>query len=147
MNLVIEALSKAKEECDFDVLYIGANADGVPPYDWVHQTGPLKEVDVSKALQICNLMVCYYVDGISSRRGSAIAALDHGIPLISTVGRNTESIFKDVEFIHLLSSEPQWFLRDFSKAIKNFDWIDSAPIKEFYMRNFCWKKTFDKLID
>jgi len=57
----------------------------------VCSTGALSEGDVSVHLQACDLMLQPYPDGISTRRTSAMAALAHGIPLVSTIGWLTET--------------------------------------------------------
>ena len=50
----------------------------------VHWTGFLDEEEVSLYLKTADLMVLPYRDGISLRRGTLMAALAHGRPIIST---------------------------------------------------------------
>src|SRR5205823_9099897 len=52
----------------------------------VHWTGQLPHSNVSNLLSVCDLMMLPFVDGISTRRGSAAAALQHGLPLLTTRG-------------------------------------------------------------
>jgi glycosyltransferase involved in cell wall biosynthesis len=60
----------------------------------VHATGPLTNEDVSHHLAACDVMVQPYPDGISTRRTSAMAALSHGIPLVTTAGWLTEPLWE-----------------------------------------------------
>lgn len=50
----------------------------------VHWTGFLTEAAVSHHLHACDLLVMPYRDGVSLRRGTLMAALAHGRPLITT---------------------------------------------------------------
>ena len=50
----------------------------------VHWTGFLNDADVSHHLDACDLMVMPYRDGVSLRRGTLMAVLAHGRPLITT---------------------------------------------------------------
>ena len=53
-------------------------------------TGGLNPETLSCHLQACDLMVQPYPDGVSTRRSTAMAALSHGCPLVTTSGRLTE---------------------------------------------------------
>jgi glycosyltransferase involved in cell wall biosynthesis len=53
--------------------------------DRVHWSGFLPDVTVSAYLEAADIMVMPYRDGVSLRRGTLMAALAHGRPLITTV--------------------------------------------------------------
>lgn len=55
--------------------------------------GALSERDVSVHISACDLMLQPYPDGITTRRGSAMAPLSHGVPMATTVGALTESFW------------------------------------------------------
>ena len=50
-------------------------------------TGYLPSTEISAALLACDLVALPYRDGASSRRGTLMAALAHGRPIVSTLGR------------------------------------------------------------
>ncbi len=52
--------------------------------DRVHWSGYLKEHELSAYLNACDIMVMPYRDGVSLRRGTLMAILAHGRPLITT---------------------------------------------------------------
>jgi glycosyltransferase involved in cell wall biosynthesis len=52
--------------------------------DRVHTTGWLAADEVSAYLQACDLVALPYRDGASARRGSLLAALAHGLPIVTT---------------------------------------------------------------
>jgi glycosyltransferase involved in cell wall biosynthesis len=61
----------------------------------VRAAGDLTATQLSVHLAACDLMLQPYPDGISTRRTSAMAALAHGRPVVSTVGRLTEPLWTE----------------------------------------------------
>lgn len=59
----------------------------------VHATGPLAPAAVSRYLNACDVMLQPYDDGVSTRRGSMMAALAHRRPVVTTVGASTEPLW------------------------------------------------------
>jgi len=59
----------------------------------VHATGSLCPVELSSHLLACDLMLQPYPDGISTRRTSAMAAMAHGRPMVTTSGHLTEGFW------------------------------------------------------
>ena len=58
-------------------------------------TGRLTERDLSHHIAACDLMLQPYPDGISSRRTSAMVALSHGRPIVTTSGWLTEPLWAE----------------------------------------------------
>lgn len=52
----------------------------------VRGTGPLDIGSLSHHLQACDVMLQPYADGVSGRRTTTISALEHGVPVATTVG-------------------------------------------------------------
>jgi glycosyltransferase involved in cell wall biosynthesis len=85
----------------------------------VFSTGALPEADVSAHIAACDVMLQPYPDGISARRTSAMAALAHGVPMVSTRGWLTEAMWEtsgavalvDVEDPKSLATEAERLLR------------------------------------
>ena len=46
-------------------------------------------------------MIQPYPDGVSTRRGSTMMALAHGIPLVTNSGRLTENIWREYRAVHM----------------------------------------------
>lgn len=61
----------------------------------VYASGALTAKDVSRHISACDLMLQPYQDGVSSRRGSLMAALAHGCPVVTTNGAATESLWAE----------------------------------------------------
>ncbi|MFZ4713412.1 MAG: hypothetical protein ACOYL6_06860 [Bacteriovoracaceae bacterium] len=103
-------------------------------------TGYLRENEVSRELQGLDLFLAYFVDGLSTRRGSVMAALEHGVPVISTLGLDTDPELLNHHFIQLLSIEKEQFKKSLKLAIKQTNQNSKNEIQEFYKTNFSWKK-------
>jgi glycosyltransferase involved in cell wall biosynthesis len=56
-------------------------------------SGRLNAGEVSSFLRACAVLIQPYPDGITTRRTSAMAGLQHGVPTVSTSGALTESIW------------------------------------------------------
>ena len=62
------------------------------PFKAIESPIPSKAAAAIKAFDI---FLSPYTDGISTRRGSVIAALQHGIPVVTTETDETDGVFKD----------------------------------------------------
>ena len=71
----------------------------------VHATGELAMDALSRHLNACDMMIQPYADGISSRRTSAMASLQHGVPIISTSGQLTEPLWAESGAVALVQVE------------------------------------------
>lgn len=67
----------------------------------VHATGTLAARCLSLHLSACDVLVQPYVDGVSSRRTSMMVGLSHGLPIVTTSGRLTESLWAGSEAVML----------------------------------------------
>ena len=63
--------------------------------------GDLPADHVSRYLSACDVMVQPYPDGVSTRRTSAMAALAHGRPLVTTAGRLSEPLWAESGAVRL----------------------------------------------
>lgn len=61
--------------------------------DRVFATGELPAHELSVHLQTCDFALQPYPDGVSTRRGTVMAMLAHGVPVITSRGRLTESLW------------------------------------------------------
>ncbi len=114
----------------------------------VSATGNLTAPDLSLHLRACDVMLQPYVDGVSSRRGSMMAALAHGVPVITTSGRFTEPLWAEseavvlvpVEDVSALAAATKRLLPD-SAARSNL----SRAAKALYRKQFDVKVIIDRL--
>lgn len=65
----------------------------------VTATGELNATELSLRLQACDLLVQPYPDGVSTRRTTLMAALAHGVPVVTTLGRLSEPFWRNSDAI------------------------------------------------
>jgi glycosyltransferase involved in cell wall biosynthesis len=102
--LLDPAIRRLIETTDCRVLLIGRDSD-VAASDLIARdaalrsrvsgAGTLDEADVSRHLAACDVLVQPYPDGITTRRTSAMVALRHGRPIVTTAGRLTEGLWEE----------------------------------------------------
>jgi glycosyltransferase involved in cell wall biosynthesis len=59
----------------------------------IHAAGPLTGEQLSVHIRACDVMLQPFSDGVSTRRTSAMAALAHERPLVTTTGALTEAFW------------------------------------------------------
>ena len=79
----------------------------------IQATGVLAAAALSRHLASCDLAIQPYPDGVSARRGSAMAVLAHGLPLVTTAGRLTEPLWLDSRAVEAV---PAGDAREFVEA-------------------------------
>ncbi len=75
----------------------------IAPY--LHAAADLAPEQLSVHLAACDLMIQPYPDGISTRRTSAMAALAHALPVVTTRGALTEPLWLDSGAVAMTSTE------------------------------------------
>jgi glycosyltransferase involved in cell wall biosynthesis len=84
---------------DVHLLFIGSGGErfreicSADLYNSVTVTGALASEEVSRHLQLVDLLLSPFLDGISSRRSSAVSCLAHGLPLLTTSGRLSDALW------------------------------------------------------
>jgi glycosyltransferase involved in cell wall biosynthesis len=76
--------------------------------------GRLPAADVSRHLAVMDLHLTPFIDGVSTRRGSFMAGIQHGVPTVATRGELTDRVLQDADENALLlasTSNPDAFAR------------------------------------
>lgn len=98
--LLVDALPYLIAESGANVLLLGRGSDAMVDQcvlrypalaGRLHAAGALDATALSQHISACDCMFQPYPDGVSSRRTSAMAALAHGRPLVTTRGVLTEN--------------------------------------------------------
>jgi glycosyltransferase involved in cell wall biosynthesis len=76
----------------------------------IHATGYMTDAVLSSYLSACDVMIQPYPDGITARRGSTLAPLAHGRPIVTNVSGPTEPLWKETGAVVLAELTPQGFL-------------------------------------
>jgi glycosyltransferase involved in cell wall biosynthesis len=80
------------------VLNLGADAPPLPALDGrieVLAPGRLTDADVGRWLSAGDIFLAPFLDGVSTRRTTLMAALQHGLPIVATDGPLTDGMLRD----------------------------------------------------
>ncbi len=106
-----------------------------------HFYSHLSDSSVRNILENSDLSIGYFSDGLSTRRGSLIAALQCGCPIFSTKTFKTDDMLLTEPFITLSSCEEERFCITLEKNLKALKKNNQKEkIKRFYEQKFSWRK-------
>jgi hypothetical protein len=100
------------QKADARVILIGAGGDFLNTLTAkypqltakVHTTGILPAAGLSRHISACDLMIQPFPDGVSSRRTSFMASLNHGKAVVTTSGRATEDFWFDSDAVAITAT-------------------------------------------
>jgi glycosyltransferase involved in cell wall biosynthesis len=72
----------------------------------VSTTGLVPAVDAGPYLQACDVLLQIYPEGAVGARGTLIAALASGVPVVTTAGEMTEPIFETCGGLVIIADDP-----------------------------------------
>lgn len=100
--------------------------------------GKLSDNEINQIFSQSDLLLAFYSDGVSARRGSILAALDHGLPVLTVLGHQTDDLFKTSP-VYLTSDNVDDFIISLKKFLEcNLQLQDPKEIVHFYQNNFGW---------
>ena len=154
MEYVAAAGNTAAEVVDEVVLLnLGAGARvirGVRPPVRVVEPGWLEAGEVARHLAAADLFIAPFVDGVSTRRGTMMAALQHGLPVVGTDGRLTDDVLRSTNALTLVPAHDQTGLEDEVRRLATDDaeraGLASAA-RELYERSFDWPIISSAIVD
>lgn len=143
-DLVFEALYQSRENREMLIHFIGPNLSDLDQGLREHPIAKHIEFhgrcDAKRAAAIisqCHVMVAYFSDGISSRRGSAMAALNQGIHLLSTYDWGSEELFQSWPNICLLPTGPNAFIKEAKAYLSSFSFEEvNEDQRKLYQDHF-----------
>jgi len=133
---------------DAVVLYIGSGGDavrracegnlghpGVPVFD----QGRLPAEDAAACFPAMDVYLSPFSDGISTRRGSAMAALQHGIPVVTTHGPLTDDIWAHTPGLTLSPVEdgPAGFAASVCRSLDRP--VSRQAIRQWYLNHYSFE--------
>jgi glycosyltransferase involved in cell wall biosynthesis len=117
--------------------------------DGVVYTGYAEPDTVSRLLSSGDLFLAPYIDGISARRGSAIAALAHGLPTLSTDGELTDlSTFESSPVVMTHVGDEAAYIAAAERLAVDEQTRTAlrTPLLDFHQRHFSWTSIADSLV-
>jgi glycosyltransferase involved in cell wall biosynthesis len=149
------AARAVRDDTDVLLLYVGPDGEdfedamrGLP----VLNAGRLPAGDVSRRFHAMDVYLAPFVDGASTRRGSFLVGLQHGIPSISTHGPLTDSMLLDPDrdaFILAPVEDPETFRRSAAALCREPARRRTIGMnaRRFYSEHFRWDVLADRLLD
>ena len=107
----------------------------------VRATGFVDEVELARYLAASDVFLAPYMDGVSTRRGSVMAALQHGVPVVGTSGHLTDDMLRDAPGLTLVAIGGR---DDFARAAAGLVQDEKrraelgAAGRQLYQRSFDW---------
>jgi glycosyltransferase involved in cell wall biosynthesis len=114
-HIVAAANGIARARTPVTLLNLGAGAPpltGIDPAVRTITPGELAEAEVARLLAGADIFVAPYAGGVSTRRTTLMAALQHGLPVVGTFGSATDALLAGSRALVLSSEdEPDGFAR------------------------------------
>jgi len=157
MDWIFEAVnSVAVRASETALVYIGADGEmlrrGLDPKIRLVDCGLVTSDAVGDHLISSDCMLAPFVDGLSTRRGSVVAAFQHGIPVVSTSSIWTDELLLNQEerliFLSPVHDGVEGYTSLTRKVASQLQYPDSRQIalEEYYGRHFSWPSISDKLV-
>jgi glycosyltransferase involved in cell wall biosynthesis len=152
--MVRSAETVAKSGTDTLLLYIGKDAASVKSHIGdlkLLDLGPLGAEAVSRALTAVDIYLCAYNDGVSTRRGSFMAGLQHGCAIVGNLGRHTDDNLKEADgraFLLAEVGDPSQYIDHVVQLARNTEarHLLSSNARTMYESNYTWAMIADRLI-
>jgi glycosyltransferase involved in cell wall biosynthesis len=115
--------------------------------DRLFASGRLDSQDLANHLSICDVLIQPYEDGVTTRRGSLIAALALGVPTVTTRGPLTEMFWESSEAILIAPYDAQMLTAKAQEALANRELRANLSVhaRELYSHQFDIQHTVNKL--
>lgn len=115
----------------------------------VHGTGYLSTREISAWMKRADLVLAPFVDGVSTRRTSVMAALAHGRPVVTTSGSSTDPSIHWERYCAVADARyPKHFATRVVELLQHRDRAQQLGDdgKAMYERSFAWSVLAERLI-
>lgn len=117
VDAALHAVARLERSRHARLFWIGGNeADGRSGAQLqgagISLTGHLPPRDVSHLLAACDVVCLPFIDGISTRRTSAVTVLEHGLPLLTTRSERSDECFVHGRNVYLVPAGDRDALAD-----------------------------------
>ena len=136
------------------VLYLGPDGDAVQHFlgdTPMIAEGPLPSLEISRRLAAMDIYLAPFIDGISTRRGTLMAGLQHGLPIVGTEGYNTDRLLRSENgrsFLLAEASSPQQFCAHIRRLLNDPKAREEIGRngRQLFEDNFTWPRLAARLL-
>jgi len=121
-------------------------ASGLP----FRSVGVLPALEVANTLRAADCLLSPFIDGVSTRRTSVVAALNNGVPVATTLRDWTDDFFLHVSPEVLLASSARdsgGFTKDFVQWLRSRPSHAEATVEKAHDEYFAWHRVSGRLIE
>ena len=114
----------------------------------VFASGSLPARELANHLAACDLLIQPYPDGVATRRGSVMAGLALGVPIVTTTGPMTEPVWSEERLVAVAASNsPQAIAMTAEELLQNEEARRTLGLRarEGYLRLFSIDRTVETL--
>lgn len=153
INEAVGACMNDVPQCQ--VLYVGPDGDTVrKSLDRdipLRDAGPLPATEVSRCFSAMDMYLAPFEKGVSTRRGSFLTGLQHGLPTISTKGPDTDTLLRQQDgraFTLVPWTDREQFVSRVVSCARDSEQRQhfSRRAKDFYRAHFDWPKIAERLL-
>jgi glycosyltransferase involved in cell wall biosynthesis len=151
--LLAAAAAVAEARCPASALLLGGDSpdvDGLGDVLPVRRPGWLSDEDLAAALAAADLFLLPLADGVSTRRTTLMAALQHAVPVVATLGPLTDrQLFEAGDALRLV---PVARVDLFVQAVRGLAEEPAARVRlgragrSLYERAFSWDRIATRLL-
>jgi len=149
---VLRAWQQAQRpDCPAALVVIGDPPPAAAPVSLkglLRPVGFLPRAEVSRLLQIADVLALPFVDGVSERRASFMAGLEHGCAVVTTVGFNTGPTLRQAGFFRgVETAEPEPFAAAVASLLERPEARAELgrQAQAAYARGYAWPRLLEKL--
>jgi len=136
------------------LLLIGCDARQLAPEYFPDRSrvvcaGYVDSAEASRLLSASDLCLAPYIDGMSARRSSVMAVMEHGVPIVSTRGRLTDSpVFRSSPLALADVDDEAGFIAEAERLAEDVSAHGALrdALQAFYQRNFSWPVVSKELL-
>ena len=110
-------------------------------------TGYVSPERASRLLSCADVFIALFVDGVSTRRTSVMAAMAHGLPIVTTGSPFTDAIFESSPIATRAPGNGDGILADLDELMRQPEVRKKRgrASREFYVKHFDWPVLADRL--
>lgn len=146
----VSRLAQSGEPVVWLALGAGASAPTTSQVVRVHRPGLVPASELASLVAAGDLFLAPFGDGVSTRRSSVMAALQHGLPVLGTDGPLTDpSLRHEPGLVLVPAGAPERLIEEAKRLVERRDELPvlGASARALYARRFAWPVIAARLLD
>jgi glycosyltransferase involved in cell wall biosynthesis len=109
--------------------------------------GKVNSLKVVEIFNTSDLMIAYFIDGATTRRGSLMAAMKYGLPVITNLSFTTDKVLREAPLYFSEDNIENFteYLNDIIEE-KTKNELSRVKLKEYYQSHFSWDRCVESYL-